>query len=298
MKKIVLILFLASVQFFGQVISFESSDGYSVGNIDGQQGWTTTTAHGDITEKQVITEEEASEGRQSFKIVKDDAIEQKQYPQVGGFYNVSPTIPVSNFKISFDVFFNEIGPNIYALNPANLGSGKYVALVYVSDYGELQTYNAQYFIGTGFVFTAKKWYSIAYEVTSEGLDVYVDGEKISTSKILDYGVVDQIRLMHTNAGGSAYIDNIRFGNEATFAVGDIAANDDLKVYPNPVKDFLSIDVPSTERVKSVSIFSVDGRSSVLTFDNNKADFSNLPAGVYVLQVETDSQTYTKKVIKK
>lgn len=298
MKKILLVLGLVSVPFFGQVVSLEASEGYSVGDIHGQQGWTTTGVGQGNIKNQTVSNEQASDGTQSLKITKEEAYGTQNSAIVGAFYGVTPVIPVAEFKMSFDVFFNAIGPNVYGFNPTNIGAQKYVAVVYVSDAGEVQMYKSQNLVGTGVKLQAQKWYTISYKTTSEGLDVYVDGQKVGTSDLLNNGNVDQVRFMNNNAGGSAYIDNIRLGSDATFAVGDIASNNELKVYPNPVKDFLSIDVPSTEKVKSVSIFSVDGRSSVLSFDNNKADFSNLPAGVYVLQVETDSQTYTKKVIKK
>lgn len=299
MKKILLVLGLVSVPFFGQVISFEASEGYNEGNIHSQQSWTSTGAGGGAhVENQIITNEQASDGTHSLKIIKEEAYGTQQNPIVGGFYAVTPVIPISEYKMSFDVFFNEIGPNIYSFSPANLGAQLFVSLIFVSETGEVQLYQNQNLVGTGVILDAQRWHTIAYKVVGDKLEVYVDGAKAGDSDLVDQGNVDQVRFVNNNAGGSAYIDNIRFGSDATFGVGDIAVKEELRVYPNPVKDFLSIDVPSTEKVKSVSIFSIDGKSSNLTFDNNKADFSNLPAGAYVLQVETDLQTYTKKVIKK
>lgn len=61
-------------------------------------------------------------------------------------------------------------------------------------------------------------------------------------------------------------------------------NDKILVYPNPVRDFLTLetDIP----INRVSVYSVDGK--LLKIFNqpktNRIDFSNFPSGIYILKV--------------
>ena len=66
-KKLLLIMVLVSTLSFAQeVISFETAEGFSVGNIDGQNGWfTTSSVSGNIT-NEVISDELATDGSNSL----------------------------------------------------------------------------------------------------------------------------------------------------------------------------------------------------------------------------------------
>lgn len=66
-----------------------------------------------------------------------------------------------------------------------------------------------------------------------------------------------------------------------------------KVYPNPVKDIIVI--PGFG-VKSIEVYSLNG-SDIMKSTNNQVNVSNLPKGVYLLNVVTDKQNYLQKFIK-
>lgn len=71
----------------------------------------------------------------------------------------------------------------------------------------------------------------------------------------------------------------------------------FKIYPNPVNDFLIIDL---NRAASYSIINLTGkilRSNKLSKGVNKVNVSNLSTGLYFLKIKTDEGLVTKKLIK-
>ena len=73
---------------------------------------------------------------------------------------------------------------------------------------------------------------------------------------------------------------------------------DLKIYPNPVKNILSIDSKSI--VKNVRIINIAGQevyNKQLNKMNPQVNASHLPKGVYIINIETTEGIVTKKIIK-
>mgnify|MGYP002653730680 FL=1 len=68
----------------------------------------------------------------------------------------------------------------------------------------------------------------------------------------------------------------------------------LMVYPNPTRDKLSIE--SEWKLQRASLRDVSGRT-VLVTNRPNMDLSQLQHGLYLLEVQTDSGTFTEKVIK-
>ena len=78
MKKLyIFAISLISISSFAQqTISFEASEGYTAGNINGQQGWVTTNNGATppvYLTSQLVSVEMASRGSNSFKITTDAA---------------------------------------------------------------------------------------------------------------------------------------------------------------------------------------------------------------------------------
>lgn len=69
----------------------------------------------------------------------------------------------------------------------------------------------------------------------------------------------------------------------------------VKVYPNPAKDILSIDnLPSNA---SVSLMDLSGRTvSILNTNANSFDVSSLSKGVYILKIKSVNNSITQNVI--
>ncbi|MDQ0595055.1 hypothetical protein QFZ37_003424 [Chryseobacterium ginsenosidimutans] len=91
-------------------------------------------------------------------------------------------------------------------------------------------------------------------------------------------------------------------DETILAANDVETiSQNIRIYPNPVKDFLTIS--SKKRIKSVSVYSADGRLIInnMTINNQEAkiDLSGLETGNYFATATLDDGSIKSfKVIKK
>ena len=69
----------------------------------------------------------------------------------------------------------------------------------------------------------------------------------------------------------------------------------LAVFPNPTKGVFYIDCQG--KPEEVSVFNILGKK-VYTGTENKVDISNLPDGIYLVNLKIDKQVVTKRILKK
>jgi hypothetical protein len=82
--------------------------------------------------------------------------------------------------------------------------------------------------------------------------------------------------------------------KSTVEIGSLQ-NEEFKIYPNPAKDYVSIQ--TSEKVNEVYIFDIIGKIRLQsTSYNGKIDVSALKRGIYVMQIITDKGTHTEKLI--
>jgi len=72
-------------------------------------------------------------------------------------------------------------------------------------------------------------------------------------------------------------------------------NKNIEIYPNPVADFLT--VRTDLKLENVSVSDVSGKNINVTLRDNKVDVKSLPAGTYIITIETKEGKTTKKFIK-
>ena len=107
----------------------------------------------------------------------------------------------------------------------------------------------------------------------------------ATNNTLSYVFADALEFMRITASSL----------NASLTVEEMAANDFVKVYPNPTTDKLIIVSKSLQ--KSI-LYNVNGQK-VLESNRNELTVSELPIGVYFLHTtNTQNQLITFKVIKK
>lgn len=81
-------------------------------------------------------------------------------------------------------------------------------------------------------------------------------------------------------------------------IKDFTADNSVKIYPNPVKDIISIEAGST--IQSVSLYDLQGRllqTAVVNDATAKFDISSRAAGIYLLKVTTAKGVMAQKIIK-
>ncbi|OBW41510.1 Aminopeptidase YwaD precursor [Chryseobacterium sp. MOF25P] len=72
--------------------------------------------------------------------------------------------------------------------------------------------------------------------------------------------------------------------------------EDIKIYPNPAKDILNLDIPKEIKKFSFEIKDMSGRLLSVHENEKTINVSKLSSGVYLCTVKSDGETVTKKVI--
>jgi aminopeptidase YwaD len=70
----------------------------------------------------------------------------------------------------------------------------------------------------------------------------------------------------------------------------------IKIYPNPAKDILNIELPANIKNFSLEINDMSGKLISTHGNESKINVSKLPNGVYLCTIKSDGETITKKII--
>ena len=93
--------------------------------------------------------------------------------------------------------------------------------------------------------------------------------------------------------GNYFFDEFNVTN-STLSLSDSVIENDFILYPNPFNNFIEIDTHN--KIDSLELLSIDGRSIEISRQNNKILVSDLSSGIYILKITSNSKTYFKKVI--
>jgi hypothetical protein len=93
-------------------------------------------------------------------------------------------------------------------------------------------------------------------------------------------------------------DHSRFYLSLSPVLVETTLEESISVYPNPVTDFLTIQLPDNEKAV-ISIF--DGKGSTVLLDimqgSHELDFRDFPKGLYILKLQTAAGVVVKKIQK-
>ena len=74
--------------------------------------------------------------------------------------------------------------------------------------------------------------------------------------------------------------------------------EDISIYPNPVRDYLKVKIPDSEESLVVyEIKSVTGKLIISNTLDGAIDVSNLSSGYYIITIKTDNQQYIQKFVR-
>lgn len=96
---------------------------------------------------------------------------------------------------------------------------------------------------------------------------------------------------HSYNGSAFSIEGTTLGTSES-----IFDSNDIVVYPNPTANY--INIISKDKIKKISIYSLNGSQIIIKSNKNNVDLKDLPSGSYFLQVETENGNFVKKIIKK
>ena len=104
-----------------------------------------------------------------------------------------------------------------------------------------------------------------------------------------------------NPGDFHIFSNRKLYNYQTLVftkVSEISADNNVDIYPNPVSDYITIEVPGLK--SSVEVSSIEGRlifSQALPVDH-RIDLSVLAKGVYIIHIlGSNGENFTRKIVK-
>ena len=101
------------------------------------------------------------------------------------------------------------------------------------------------------------------------------------------------RILSTTVDMGAYeIDGL-------LSNSNFALNDKFKVYPNPSKSILNIEMTSFLNAKT-TVYDLNGRlliSQEIDQENSKINISDLANGIYLLKIDTENGSVTKQIVK-
>ncbi len=96
------------------------------------------------------------------------------------------------------------------------------------------------------------------------------------------------------------IQKLAFGEKSTTGIDKQKQNNnEVSLFPNPVKDFLQFKINSDSPI-NISIISLQGEILLEhrgKLHQEKVDVSKLNSGIYLIQIEIEHQTNTKIFIK-
>lgn len=291
----------SSLTFAQQTISFESSEGYTLGTIHGQNGWEVTEGSDGLIQNQVITNSESSEGTFSFKNANEPSFGDQWFPIFGAVKTFATPLDHTNLTFSYDVKASaKLGADfelvLYSINAddeftpvAGIGieNRGYIYVIkdenYGFDYAEAE-------------WTPNTWVNIKIELSATQIKYYVNNVLQNTFAKFNQLDVLGFNMLHNNYGNDAYYDNF------VITSGDLSVNpfqeNSVAVYPNPAKDVISISTPNESEITTVSVYNVAGQEVLKTNQTKNINVSQFPSGAYFLKAtSSNGSTMTKKIIK-
>ncbi|WP_310994218.1 T9SS type A sorting domain-containing protein [Aequorivita marina] len=309
MKKITLALTLITAFAFNlsaQEISFEISEGYELGNIYGQNNWETTdNENGGFIENQIITDELASNGNYSLKLNKEPDLPGKLDPYIGAFYNYSDPVSMDDTEFSADLYFSEQDPNNFNFLMAlvDITESRYRTYINFFFDGSINVFvkggpTGIQVVYTGHNWEKETWYNVKIKTVGEDVKFYINGEVIYEGTSVSVGQVDQLRFVHDNYEGSAYIDNFKT-NSQPLAISSFETTETISHFYNSEAKILSLK-SNDARFSGISIFNVLGQNVLNKNLSNSAENINLERlndGVYIVKLNMANATKTFKILK-
>ncbi|MCF1192433.1 T9SS type A sorting domain-containing protein [Mangrovimonas sp. AS39] len=301
MKKTTLFFILLLIGFqitiAQQTISFESEESYILGDINAQNGWTTTGC-GDACniENQVISDEMSSEGTYSLKIDNESAYSGQDSPIVGAFYDYTTNVPYLDSTFSADIYISETGGANFRMGNVNLTQGVFTTIFEFDYQGNIFVLDDGSFYDTLIEWSAETWYNVRIEIYETTAKYFLDNVEIHEASITPYDT-EQFRFAHDNWGGYAYIDNFKT-NDENLSIEENTLPP-IKHFFNQSTNELVVEQNGTN-LESYTIYNLMGQqvfSGTLEKSREVIDMNDLQSGVYLSQITSSNQTSSFKFVK-
>jgi len=126
------------------------------------------------------------------------------------------------------------------------------------------------------------------ERISDNNNVMLDAKSFSNTFSLVYAV--------RNGDGTVYVYLLQY-IAGTTNINNTLSNSDIKIYPNPTTNYLTIE---TSLKSSIEILNIQGQTIMqqqLQQEKTDVDISELAKGVYILRLHSNEKTAVTKIVK-
>jgi len=302
---IAFMLLLSGGVFSQETISFETSESYTLGTLNNQNGWEVTeSGDGAFLQNQVVSDEEATDGTYSFKNSYESSFGAQFAPIFGAAKNFDTPKSFEDFTFSYDVMVTETFGADFEVTLFGIDANDDfvpVAGIAMENQGQIYTIDNIYYSAfyiEGAEWTPNTWLNIKIEVTATALKYYLNDVLVHTRSNFTSVAILGFNMLHNNYGGDAYYDNFSY-ESGTLSVDDVTDASALRIYPNPVADELQIEGIQSEDIAQVSVYNLNGQQLMERTSVDALDVSGLVSGVYMLNVVTvDGKTHIEKLLKK
>lgn len=302
MKKITFLIltFIVSISLNAQIAtSFEASEGFILGEINGQNGWTSN-AGGEANV--VITDSQSSDGDFSVQLVPSntgnltigfsplEASTQDVVTVTVDMFVESSTGALSTVEFVTQTPLQGLLTTRVAFNPDD-------TVTVLDDDGA----GGLAFAAAG-PFTRDVWFEfrIEHRFADNEILYFIDDTLIYTSIVIAGTIVEQALPLFNDLESGAFYDNIRF-MDGTLSVNDNSLSESISLFPNPTNGDVNLNFSRSFGATNVDIINVNGQkvlnASLEGVGNNTLATSKLASGIYFAQISNETGSTTIKFIK-
>ena len=294
------LLSVAAFLMFGNInaqsTSFENGEGYSLGEINGQNGWQIL---GLFSSMFTIVNSPTSDGQNSLKLDLDTTGFLPSGNVIGPARDISTLVPLNpdTYEVSADLYFTsttatqtEVDFFVYGAGgieglPSSimaLGNGL-VRIVETSDFSTTEV------VVPNDVFTNLR---VKFDFQNQETLYYINNVlaytgELNLSKVTGYG-------FYTTGKTVCYVDNVKAGT-SLLGISDVEQN---RFSQYVSQNELHISSPSI--INEVEIYSITGQKVMaqsLNSTDGTVQISQLSAGVYLATLKFEGATKTFKFVK-
>ena len=88
------------------------------------------------------------------------------------------------------------------------------------------------------------------------------------------------------------------GENSNNNINDLAASNELKLYPNPTSDFVNFKTTTSDHY-IVTLYNITGQEVLINYfsgNTHLLNLQNIPKGYYLLKITSDNSSYSEKLI--
>ena len=275
-------------------LSFESSEGFTLGEINGQNGWTANPTYSPLVN---VVDTKSTEGSNSLYFEDDP---NGPIPDGGITGAISPTINFDDVVFTVDLFVESgQNPSEFDVILQSVASDALTSRVAFLN-GDILVVDAVpglQFVNVG-TYTSDVWFElkIVHNFMTGTIEYSIDDTLIYTGNVVNGTNIDQMLLFSSFNQTGIYVDNVNFST--TLNVEEFE-NVNIDIYPNPTADIINIKTDNSLSLDDVRIYDMSGKEFEAHLNpDHSVNVDFLSHGVYHLILVTDKGKQRIQFMKK